>query len=491
MNIGAANLLYEFINILPESIIILAIILGVIFSVFKNSYNKVFYISVFGLMIPFLLYITSGTEIFLQSFYSALQLDKFSLFFILLILFSSIIALFISQRQISNSKIKYKSEFCTFLLSATLGAIFLSKASDLISIFVSLELLSISTYFLIYYGKNVKLSLEATLKYFIFSAVTSAFLVYGFSLLYGITTKTNLVEIYNGLIANNSSYSPISFIAILIIFVSVAFKTSLIPFHMWTSDVYKGASPSVNIFLSCSSKFAVFSLLMKLVSVNPYAIYFVYFIAIITITVGSILAIRESNIKKIMAYSTIAQAGFILSGLTIFNNGYNLRPVFYYMFIYMLMNIGCWIAIELFSNDDKFQNLKDINGLFYVNPFLGFCFTVLLVGLAGLPITAGFFSKFYLLQSVYFAGEFFLLLFFAVLINTIFGIFYYLKIPKYIFSKQINRELLKLNFGFYNAKILLLLCTTMVLIGGFYPDILKSYADSFSKITSFENVNID
>lgn len=491
MEIVFSDFIFELVNILPEFIIAIAILLGIVFSIFKNSDNKVFYISIFGLVIPFLLYLFSGTEIYLQSFSSALQLDKFSLFFLLLILFSSITALFLSQRQISKSTFQHKSEFYIFLLSAALGATFLSKASDLISIFVSLELLSMSTYFLIYYGKNTFYSIEATLKYFIFSSVTTAFLVYGFSLLYGLTSHTNLKEIYSSLIMNNGTYTPITLIALLMIFVSISFKTSLFPFHMWTSDIYKASSPGVNIFLSCASKFAVFSVLLKLVSINSYAIYFVYFIAIITITTGSLLAIRESNIKKLMAYSTIAQAGFILSGLAIFNNGYNLQPLFYYMFIYMIMNIGCWIVIELFSNDDKIQTLKDIKGLFYINPFIGFCFSVLLIGLAGLPITAGFFSKFYLLQSVYFSGEFFLLLFFAVLINTILGIFYYLKILKYVFSKQINRELLKSDFKFYNAKALLLLCIIMTLAGGFYPGILKNYSDSFTKITSFEQLNIE
>ena len=155
------------------------------------------------------------------------------------------------------------------------------------------------------------------------------------------------------------------------------------------------------------------------------------------------------------------------------------------------MNTGCWIVIELFSNNDNLQTLKDIKGLFYINPFLGFSFTVFLVGLAGLPITAGFFSKFYLLQSIYFSGEFFLLLFFAVLINTIFGIFYYLKILKYIFSKQINKELSSLDFRFYNGKALLLLCVIITLVGGFYPDILKNYTDSYSKISYFEQINTD
>ena len=483
--------IYEFINITPELIVTFAIILSVIFSIFKNSYNKVFYISIFGLLIAFLLYVFSGTNVFLQSFYSSLQTDKFSIFFIILILFSSIIALFISQKQISTMNNRHKSEFCIFMLSSVLGAVFLAKSSDLITMFISLELLSISSYFLILYGKNKMLSIEATLKYFIFTAVSSAFLIYGFSLLYGITAKTNLIEIYNNLAINNSAYSPVSFIAFLMIFVSVAFKTSLIPFHMWTSDVYKGASPAVNIFLSCSSKFAVFSVLLKLITINPYAIYFIYFIAIATITTGSILAIRESNIKKLMAYSTIAQAGFLLSGIAIFNSGYNLQPLFYYMFVYMIMNTGCWIVIELFSNNDNLQTLKDIKGLFYINPFLGFSFTVFLVGLAGLPITAGFFSKFYLLQSIYFSGEFFLLLFFAVLINTIFGIFYYLKILKYIFSKQINKELSSLDFRFYNGKALLLLCVIITLVGGFYPDILKNYTDSYSKISYFEQINTD
>ncbi len=487
MDIGS----FDFINILPEGIIIIAILLSIVFSLFKNSYSKTFYTSIFGLLIPFFLYAFSGTEVFLQSFYSALQLDKFNMFFILLILFSSIIALIISQRYISSSTFSHKSEFCIFLLSAVLGAVFLAKATDLISIFVSLELMSISTYFLIYYGKNAAYSIEAVLKYFIYSSVTTAFLVYGFSLLYGVTTKTSLPEIYAALINNNGTYIPVTLIALLMIFVSISFKTSLIPFHMWTSDVYKGASPAVNIFLSCSSKFAVFSLLLKLVSINAFAVYFVYFIAILTITIGSLLALRESNIKKLMAYSTVAQAGFILSGLVIFNNGYNLQPFFYYMFIYMIMNIGCWIIIELFSNEDKLQTLKDMKGLFYVNPFLGFGFAVLLTGLAGLPVTAGFFSKYFLLQSIFFSGEFFLLLFFAALINTIFGVFYYLKILKYIFSKQINRELIKSDYKFYNAKALLLLCIIMTLWGGFYPDVLKNYTDSFSKITSFEQINIE
>lgn len=480
-----SNLITDLFMIMPQLTIFLTVLINIFIIVFakKEKDFSVYISSVVGLFLATIMFFFLNTDVNYTGFWKTLALDKFSLFFCVIISIGGLVSLLISRKPLVFCS-KFKGEFYTFFLCAILGALFLVQSIDLVSIFVSLEFLSISSFFLIGFFKDENKSNEAVLKYFVTSCLTTAIMLYGFSFLYGITSETKIIDILNILINQNLMMTPLSVLAFILIFAAIAFKTSLFPFHMWTSDVYKGAPICVAMFLSIVSKFAGFALLLKFLPFSITGIFVIYVIAIFTIIIGNLLAIRENDIKKFMAYSTIAQAGFILAGFCIYNNGFNLSSAFFYMTTYLVMNIGAWCAVELIMNKTGYQKIENFAGLAYVNAPVAFCLMLCMISLAGLPITAGFWAKFYLLKSIFFAGEIYWVLFLVVLFNTILGVFYYTKLIRTMYLKPINRELIKrsiIKFSPMSSCVLVICCLWLLLVG-FCPNILKDFTDNYSVI---------
>nr|AHL69501.1 NdhB [Taxus mairei] len=337
------------------------------------------------------------------------------------------------------------TEFLLFILTATLGGMFLSGANDLATIFVALECLSLCSYLLSGYTKRDVRSNEAIMKYLLMGGTSSSILVYGLSWLYGLSGgEIQLQEITNGLINTQMYNSPGIWIALISITVGIGFKLSLVPFHQWTPDVYEGNSPTpVVAFLSVTSKVAASALATRIFdivfyfSLNEWHI-ILEILAIISMILGNLIAITQTSIKRMLAYSSIGQIGYILIGIIDrdSNNGY--ASMITYMLFYIFMNIGTFSCIVLFSLRTGTDNIRDYAGLYMKDPFSAFSLTLCLLSLAGIPPLAGFFGKLYLFWCGWQAGSY--LLVSIGLFMSVISIYYYLKIIKLLMTER-NKEI--------------------------------------------------
>lgn len=341
-----------------------------------------------------------------------------------------------------------RGDYYTVLLTATLGALVICGASDIIFLFLGLETLSISLYCLAGFQRNNERSSEAGLKYFLFGAFTSTIMLYGISLLYGFTGHTNLYMIGAALKALFTTTPPLEtlvpvLVAMLLILVGFGFKVSMVPFHFWTPDVYEGAPTPVTAYISVASKaasFAVFARFMLIVfqgaAVQDIWIQLLAIIALVTMTVGNLLALPQKNIKRLLAYSSIAQAGYTLVGLAAVlsqqgTEGSGIAALSFYMVLYVFTNLAGFGAIILFANATGSEEIKDFAGLSRRNLPLALILTIALLSLAGIPPAAGFVGKFFLFRAAVDANLTWLAI--AGVLNSIVALYYYLIVIKVMF----------------------------------------------------------
>lgn len=327
---------------------------------------------------------------------------------------------------------------------ATLGASLMSAASDLIMVFLALETTSITLYMLAGFIRNDDRSAESGLKYFLFGAFTSAITLYGFSLLYGFSGQTNIYLIAEGLTSGQISELPV-LVALLLILVGFSFKISAVPFHFWTPDVYEGAPTPVTAFISVASKAASFALLMRFfLAIFPaYDSFWVNMLAVaavITMTLGNLLALWQSNIKRLLAYSSIAQAGYTLIGVVAIGaqGGVGVASVIFYMFMYTFTNLGAFAVVVLVARSTDSEQIADLAGLSRRSPWLALALTVALLSLGGIPPAAGFFGKFFLFTAAVDAGFVWLAL--IGVFNSIIALYYYLVVVKVMYVDRADNE---------------------------------------------------
>lgn len=335
-----------------------------------------------------------------------------------------------------------QGEFYAILTVATLGMSLMSAARDLIMVFVALETTSISLYVLAGFLRDSRQSAEAGMKYYLFGAFTSAILLYGLSLLFGFSGTTDvgaMAEPIRALITSGDPASIFGFVlALLLVLMGFAFKVAAVPFHFWTPDVYQGAPTPVTAFVSTASKAASFALLMRLflaiwpVEAVPYWTGIVAVIAVVTMFTGNLLALAQSNIKRMLAYSSIAQAGYALVGVVaISENTLGVAAVAFYMFMYVFTNILAFTIVIVVSNVTGGDDIKDFANLGRRAPYLALAMTVALLSLAGIPPAAGFFGKFFLFAAAIEAGYIWLAM--IGFINAIVALYYYLTVVKVMF----------------------------------------------------------
>ena len=359
-----------------------------------------------------------------------------------------------------DNRLRYKGEFYALIIIATMGASLLSSAADLVMVFISLETLSISLYVLSGFVRRPEThdpaqeafasrSAESGLKYFLFGAFTSAFLLYGLSLLYGFSGgHTNIYRIGEALASGRQDDAPI-ILALMMVAVGFGFKISAVPFHFWTPDVYEGSPTPVTSFISVVSKAASFAVLTRfLLAVFPPAqlvteqiknyseiwVQLLSILAVITMTLGNIVALSQRNIKRLIAYSSIAQAGYTLMGVAAIattKSGDGAAAVAYYMFMYVFTNTLFFASIILFTNATGSETIADMAGLSRRNPWLAMGITIALLSLAGIPPTAGFVGKFLLFRAAVDSG----LTWLAIIgvLNSIIALYYYLVVIKVIY----------------------------------------------------------
>jgi NADH-quinone oxidoreductase subunit N len=333
-----------------------------------------------------------------------------------------------------------KLEYYALLITATIGFSLMAASTDLIMIYVALETASISSYLLAGFYTGQTRSSEAGMKYFVYGAFTTAVMLYGMSLLYGITGQTNLYIIGNVFAGGQviPGAQPLLLVAAVLVTVGFAFKTSIVPYHFWTPDVYEGAPTPFTGFLSTASKAAGFAVFLRvflagvLGPADAGSEWWAMLVAmcIITMTLGNFVAIFQTNIKRLLAYSSIAQAGYALIGLvTLTQDGSG--ATLFYLLMYIFTNIAAFGVIILVSNVTGSDELKDLSGLNRRSPFLALVMMLAVLSLGGIPPTAGFFGKFFIFKAAIDAGMWWLAL--VGILLAFVGLYYYLSIIKYMY----------------------------------------------------------
>ncbi len=464
--------------IYPEVFLSLGIMSVLMIGVFiKNSYNLVNKLCLSILLITIAIIFNSldySEKVFLESF----SKDKFSDFIKILILVSSIFVLSTTQNFINNVKIS-KFEYPILILLSILGMFFMVSANDLILFYLGLELQSLSLYILASINRSDLRSTESGIKYFVLSALSSGLLLYGCSLLYGFTGSTNYEIIQTQLNDNNIG----ALFATVFIIVGLAFKVSAVPFHMWTPDVYEGSPTSVTNFFAVVPKIAGIAVIIRFMDV-PFKMILsewqliVIFLSIASMILGAVAAIGQTNIKRLLAYSSIGHIGYILAGISTGEiNGYSSSII--YLTIYVVMNLGAFSCLYFMKvNSSYTETIDDLSGLSRNNPFLAFAFLIIFFSLAGIPPLGGFFAKFYVFIAVIESGLYFLAI--VGLITTVISAFYYLKIIKLIYFDD-NKKKFDQVKDLNSSAVMVISCIFLATLF-LYPSIFNNIIISFFNI---------
>ncbi len=368
-------------------------------------------------------------------FYEMVFRDNFALVAKLLFLLATATVIVVSLHFLRSEESPY-GEFHALLLFASIGMCLMACSADLIMTFLGLELLSISTYILAAF-RNDRRSAESAWKYFILGAFSTGFLLYGVAFVYGATGSTKYPEIAQAVKAGG--HSPALLLGLGLILVGFGFKAALAPFHVWTPDVYEGAPVPVTAFLAVASKAAAFVALMRiLIQVFPglgdYWQVLLAFCAVATMIMGNVAALAQSNIKRMLAYSSIAHAGYLLVGVTA-NNGIGAQAVVFYLTSYAFMTLGAFAVIEILAGrEERFVNLEDYSGIGFRYPFLGVSLSIFLISMAGIPATAGFMGKLFLFSAAIKSQLYWVVI--LGLIASAIGVYYYLRVIVLMFMRD-------------------------------------------------------
>jgi len=465
--------------IIPELFLISSIMILLMIGVFyKNSFNLIYKLSVIILLATFILLFNHSIDTSIKLFNNSYAIDYFSLFMKALTLIACIFVMLSSFDYIKCIGIN-KIEYPILILSATLGMMIMISSYDLIVFYMGLELQSLSLYVLASFNRDNYRSSEAGLKYFVLGALSSGLLLYGCSLIYGFSGSTNF-----DLIAQNmDQLNTGSIFGIVFILVGLAFKVSAVPFHMWAPDVYEGSPTSVTTFFAIVPKVAALTVFIRFLYVPFINVIgqwqmIIIFISLASMIFGAVAAIGQTNIKRLMAYSSIGHMGYALAGLATASN-VGIQGTVIYLSIYLLMNLGIFSCIFMMRRKDIFyEDIQDLSGLSKNHPIISFCLLVLLFSLAGIPPLAGFFAKFYIFMAVIKAEMYTLAI--MGLITTVISAFYYLRIIKIIYFDESKEKFeIDQNFG---LRISLALSTIIILVYFIYPSLLIDVVSNINLI---------
>ena len=447
--------------IFPEIFLSLAILFLLMVGVFKkNSERLVYNLStiLFIILLALVLNLFSIEEkmIFNESY----KIDPLSSFMKSLIIVSAVFVMISSFPYLKSLNI-LKIEYPILILSSVLGMMIMISSNDLIVFYLGLELQSLALYVLAAFNRDNVLSSESGLKYFVLSALSSGLLLYGCSLVYGFSGSTNFDVISNQL---NSNEYVLTF-GIVFILVGLAFKISAVPFHMWAPDVYEGSPTTVTLFFTMVPKIAALTVFIRFLYVPFLNLIdqwqmIIIFLSIASMVFGAVAAIGQTNIKRLIAYSSIGHIGYTLAGLATASNE-GIQSSIIYISIYVVMNLALFSCLLMLRRKDQYyEDIEDLSGLSKNHPLLSLCLLVILFSLAGIPPLAGFFAKFYVFKAVLEQSMFFLAI--VGLLSTVVAAFYYLRIIKIIyFDKEKDKydtdHSLWLKFSLTVSTILILL----------------------------------
>lgn len=463
----------------PELILSIAAMLVLLVSVFlpKERRDPAAYLSLLGISVAFvsLVFLWGKPR---YAFNDMILMDNFAVFFSLVILISAGLSILMSVTYMKEEGMSH-GEFYALILFAAVGMMFMVAGSNLITIFLGLETMSISIYVLAGFLRDNNKSNESALKYLLLGAFSSAFFLYGIALIYGATGTTDLKEISEFLSRATYLKDPMLLAGTGLLVVGFGFKIAMVPFHMWTPDVYEGAPTSITAFMSVGVKAAAFAafvrvFLSSLWDLQPDWNHLLWILAVLTMTLGNVAAIAQTNIKRMLAYSSIAHAGYIMIGI-VASNELGISSILFYMLAYAFMNLGAFGVVILFGRKGE-ENLDigDYSGIGFKYPALALLMAVFLFSLAGIPPTAGFIGKFYIFSAAVKAGYIWLAI--IGVMNSLVSVYYYLRVTVMMYMKEPVKDLGDLSWSPSMAIALIIAVIGTLLIGIFpspYLDLAK------------------
>jgi NADH-quinone oxidoreductase subunit N len=467
------------IPLLPAAHIALTAMVVLLLDLLLRAHEKVLlaWVSLLGLVL------CAGEAAFLWgshegAFGDTLVLDNFALFFTQIFLGAAALTILSSIEYVRQTQI-HEGEYYALLLFATAGMILIAAANDLIVFFLGLETMSLAVYVLTGMWRSSGRSSEAAMKYFLMGAFATGFLLYGIALIYGATGSTNLNAISAYLIEPAGDWPLYLVGGALLLLIGFTFKVGAVPFHFWVPDVYEGAPTPVTGFMSVAVKAAAFAawariLMHKLAPLDSDWVFPLWITAIATMTLGNLLAISQTSVKRMLAYSSIAHAGYLLVALVVGEEWGGL-PLVFYLAAYTLMTAGAFaVLVSLNESGDPRESYSDFAGLGFKRPFLGMAMTVFMLSLAGFPPFAGFTGKFYVFRGAVMSGQ--LNLAIIGVLNSLLSVIYYLRVIVAMYMEEGGAASKSFKQSPY-----LYLAVAIALIGTVYLGILPSSALEWSR----------
>ncbi|MGQ3685851.1 MAG: NADH-quinone oxidoreductase subunit N [Candidatus Loosdrechtia sp.] len=436
---------FNILSILPILILagfaMIVLLVDVLSSRKSGDKHILVYLSLAGIVAA-ALFSRSFTGTTLFAFDESFIIDNYSLFFNFIFLLTAGLVILLSHDYIKREGINH-GEYYALILFSTIGMMLMASGADLLNIYIGLEVVSVSIYILIGFNRSKLKSNESALKYFLLSAFATGFLLYGISMIYGATGSLNLSQI-SGIVGSKGAVSkPLLFMGTGLIIIGLGFKVAAVPFHAWAPDVYEGAPTTVTAFMAVGSKAAAFAAFVRIFIAAFGPVHYewqiiIYILAVLTMIVGNVVAISQTDIKRMLAYSGIAHAGYLLIALVTANTT-GVSGILFYILTYVFMNIGAFaIVIILSQKGDECMQINDYAGLGYKYPLLAIAMTLFLLSMAGIPPTAGFMGKFYIFSAAVKSGYIGL----AVIgvINSVISVYYYLRIVTVMYMRDPERE---------------------------------------------------
>jgi NADH-quinone oxidoreductase subunit N len=405
----------------------------------------------------------------ITAFQGSLTLDGFALFFNWIFTVASLIVAIVSYKYLEIEG-EHHGEYYALILFAQCGMFFLATGTDLVTLFIGLELMAICFYVMVGFLRNEKRSNEAAIKYLLLGAFSSGFLVYGFSIMYGLAGSTKLADV-TAAITSRDPWDPVVFLALATTSVGLLFKISAVPFHMWAPDAYEGAPTTVTAYLSVASKAASFAFLLR-IFLGPLASTYEAWtpllsaVAIATMTVGNLAAVSQTNIKRLLAYSSISHAGYMLLGL-IARNDTGIKGIAVYILVYTFMNLGAFLVVIAMRRQDIIgEDVDDLAGLMHKSPGYAVLMLIFLLSLAGIPPTAGFLGKYYIFLALIETRHYVLAVIATLYVAV--AIYYYFRIVRSMFISDLTEKApLATSWG---LKVALGVSGVLTLLIGIYPE---------------------
>jgi len=426
------------------------------------------------------------------AFWRMVQVDSFSVFFHALVIAIAGVIILISYEYMAVQRIR-AGEYYGLILFGAVGMGLMSSAIELVLIFIALEISSISSYILAGFRRHEASSSESSLKYFLLGSFATAFFLYGVALMFGATGSTNIADISRSLLA--APVPVLAYAAFALMFVGLGFKVAAAPFHVWTPDVYEGAPAPIVGLMSTAPKAAAFAVLLRVVfAINaPGRFWLIWLAAALSMTIGNLGALAQNNVKRLLAYSSIAHAGYLLVAFAMTtreDSATGVSAAMFYTAAYAAMNVGAFAVVGHFANaGERYVTLEDYEGLGRSSPFLAATLTVFLLSLIGIPMTGGFFAKFYVFSAALKANLIWLTL--IGVLNSAVGAYYYLRIMVVMYMRESRKDVPVTPVPFSLAAALALSVAATIYLGVFPNQVLQYSRQSAQSLLQAPNSAVE